>query len=181
MSLLKSVVSLPLLLSVSSALAGPFTLSSPDIAEGEIMPLEMEFSGFGCEGGNLSPALSWSGAPKGTKSYALTVYDPDAPTGSGWWHWFVAGIPADVHALEKGTRAETLPSGAFQLQNDYGGRDFGGACPPEGEMHRYQFTVHALDVEALPINENVSSALAGFMVGAHTLDSAAITAVYVRK
>ena len=155
------------------ALADSFTLTSPDIAEGQQLSSDFVFQGFGCEGGNVAPTLAWSGAPEGTESFAVTVYDPDAPTGSGWWHWFAFNIPADVSELTSGDVA------GVQLTNDYGAQGFGGACPPTGEVHRYEFTVHALGT-TLEIDNSVSNALAGFMVNANSLASSTITAVYNR-
>lgn len=159
-----------------AASAGEFTLTSTSIAEGQQLNAAQVFQGFGCEGGNAAPDLAWSGAPDGTKSFAITVYDPDAPTGSGWWHWFAFNIPADVTSLPAG---QGMPDGTVELTNDYGTVGFGGACPPPGEVHRYQFTVHALGAE-LEIDASVSNALAGFMVNANALDKATITAVYTR-
>ncbi|MGH1466817.1 MAG: YbhB/YbcL family Raf kinase inhibitor-like protein [Cognatishimia sp.] len=156
------------------AMADGFTLTSPDIAEGQQLSNDFVFQGFGCEGGNAAPTLEWSGAPEGTESFALTVYDPDAPTGSGWWHWFVFNIPADVTSLPGGGEVNGV-----QLTNDYGAEGFGGACPPPGEVHRYQFTVHALGT-TLEIDNSVSNALAGFMVNANSIASSTITAVYNR-
>ncbi|MGX9354724.1 YbhB/YbcL family Raf kinase inhibitor-like protein [Roseobacteraceae bacterium S113] len=155
------------------ALADSFTLTSPDIAEGQQLDQAFVFEGFGCEGGNQAPTLQWSGAPEGTESYAITVYDPDAPTGSGWWHWFAFNIPADVRSVEGGEVT------GVQLTNDYGAQGFGGACPPPGAVHRYEFTVHALG-STLGIDGSVSNALAGFMVNANSLASSTITAVYTR-
>ncbi|MCR9237195.1 MAG: YbhB/YbcL family Raf kinase inhibitor-like protein [Alphaproteobacteria bacterium] len=156
------------------ALADGFTLTSPDIVEGQQLSSDFVFQGFGCEGGNMAPTLEWSGAPESTESFAVTVYDPDAPTGSGWWHWFVLNIPADVTSLPGGD-----PVNGVQLTNDYGAEGFGGACPPPGQVHRYQFTVHALG-KTLGIDNSVSNALAGFMVNANSLASSTITAVYNR-
>ena len=167
--LLAAVLTMP-------ATASDMSLSSSDIAEGTTLSTDQVFQGFGCEGGNSSPALSWSNAPEDTKSFAITVYDPDAPTGSGWWHWFAFNIPAEVHELGNGA---SLPEGAVELTNDYGAKGFGGACPPQGEVHRYQFTVYALPT-LLEIDESVSNALAGFMVRANATASATITAVYNR-
>lgn len=161
-------------LSISPALAGDFTLTSPEIAEGQQLSSDFVFQGFGCEGGNRAPTLAWSGAPEGTESFAVTVYDPDAPTGSGWWHWFAFNIPADVASLASG---EDVPG--VEIVNDYGAVGFGGACPPPGEVHRYNFTVHALGT-TLQIDDSVSNALAGFMVNANSLASSTITAVYTR-
>jgi Raf kinase inhibitor-like YbhB/YbcL family protein len=154
-------------------MADDFTLTSPDIAEGQQLSSDFVFEGFGCEGGNVAPTLAWSGAPEGTESFAITVYDPDAPTGSGWWHWFTFNIPSDVKELVSGDVS------GVQLSNDYGAEGFGGACPPPGEVHRYEFTVHALGA-TLEIDGSVSNALAGFMVNANSLASSTITAVYNR-
>lgn len=156
------------------AMAEEFILTSPDIAEGQQLSSDFVFEGFGCNGGNLAPTLNWSGAPEGTESFAVTVYDPDAPTGSGWWHWFSFNIPAEVTSLSRGDEINGV-----QLTNDYGAEGFGGACPPPGEVHRYQFTVHALST-TLEIDNTASNALAGFMVNANSLASSTITAVYSR-
>jgi len=161
-------------------LSKTFTLSSPDIAEGQQLDAKQVFTGFGCEGGNSAPALSWEHAPEGTKSFALTVYDPDAPTGSGWWHWFALNIPADVNELPVGATINSgLPADTVELANDYGALGFGGACPPPGEVHRYKFTIHALSSK-LGLNGSVSNALAGYMVNANSIASSTITAVYNR-
>jgi len=138
------------------------------------------FKGFGCEGGNQSPQLSWSGAPKGTKSFALIAYDPDAPTGSGWWHWSVVNLPASATQLAAGASGQAMPAGAREMRNDYGVAGFGGACPPPGAMHRYIFTIHALGVEKLDLPADASNALTGFMINANSLAHATITAVYNR-
>ena len=156
------------------ALADSFTLTSSDIAEGQKLSNDFVFQGFGCEGGNVTPVLEWHGAPEGTESFAVTAYDPDAPTGSGWWHWFAFNIPADVTSLGG---SNDVP--AVQLTNDYGATGFGGACPPPGEVHRYEFTVHALGT-MLAIDNSVSNALAGYMVNANSIASSTITAVYTR-
>lgn len=165
----------------TAAVAEDFVLTSADIAEGGALAERHVFNGFGCTGANVSPALAWSGAPEGVKSYAVTAYDPDAPTGSGWWHWIAYDIPASITALERGAgSADGLPDGAAHGPNDYGSVGFGGACPPPGEVHRYEFRVFALDVAALELPEGASAALTGFMINAHTLDSAKITAAYTR-
>ncbi|MGY8906474.1 YbhB/YbcL family Raf kinase inhibitor-like protein [Candidatus Njordibacter sp. Uisw_056] len=166
------------------ALAGSFTLSSNDIAQGEFMDKQQEFGGFGCSGEDLSPHLKWSNAPEGTKSFAITAYDPDAPTGSGWWHWQVVNIAANVTetATNAGSAMEDLaPAGSTQIQNDYGVAAFGGACPPEGHgVHHYRFTVHALSAETLELPENASGALAGYMINAYTIESSTIESLYER-
>ncbi len=168
---------------VSPVLADePFTLTSPDIAEGQQLDNTFILNGFGCEGDNISPALAWNNAPEGTRSFVVSVYDPDAPTGSGWWHWVVFDIPANVTALDQGAGSVggKMPESAIQSRTDFGSTGFGGACPPPGEVHRYKFTVHALGVDSLGLDENASAAMVGFMTGANSLGSAEITAVYTR-
>lgn len=161
-----------------------FTLSSPDIPSGGTIAQHFEFDGFGCSGRNESPVLRWSGAPAGTKSFALNVYDPDAPTGSGFWHWYVIDLPADVHELAANAGAAGgagLPAGARQIRNDYGAYAWGGVCPPPGDKpHRYIFTVHALGVERIDVPDDAPAALTGFMVNANTLAKASFTATYGR-
>ncbi len=158
------------------------TLSSTDIAEGAVLEDAQVFSGFGCDGQNLSPALSWSGAPEGTQSFIVTAYDPDAPTGSGWWHWAVFNLPGDVVSLPEGAgTGDALPDGAIHARNDFSQNAFGGACPPEGAApHRYVFTVYAMPQEALPLDETASGALVGFFANTTSLDRASITALYGR-
>ncbi|TXH93473.1 MAG: YbhB/YbcL family Raf kinase inhibitor-like protein [Rheinheimera sp.] len=158
-----------------------FTVTSPDIQEGHFMAKTFEFNGFGCDGPNLSPALHWQNAPAGTQSFAVTVYDPDAPTGSGFWHWLVVDIPAEVNELAQGSGNGTLPVGCRSFMNDYGIKEFGGACPPEGHgMHRYQFTVWALPMPALGLPDDASAAVVGFMLNANALAKATLTATYAR-
>ncbi|WP_287927108.1 YbhB/YbcL family Raf kinase inhibitor-like protein [Diaphorobacter sp.] len=161
-----------------------FTLTSPDIADGSTIAQSFEFDGFGCSGRNQSPVLRWSGAPEGTKGFAVNVYDPDAPTGSGFWHWYVIDLPASVSELPANAGAKGgahLPDGARQIRNDYGQYAWGGMCPPPGDKpHRYIFTVHALSVERIDVPDDAPAALAGFMVNAHTLAKASFTATYGR-
>ena len=167
------------------ASASGFTLSSPEIKANSTIPKRFEFNGFGCSGENKSPALKWSGAPKDTKSFAVTVYDPDAPTGSGWWHWVVIDIPSNVTELPAGTgvtNSSTLPKGAVQIRDDYGVAAWGGVCPPQGDKpHRYIFTVYALKADKLDVPPDASAALTGFMIHANTLDKASFTAKYGRN
>ncbi len=166
-----------------SARAEGFRLSSADIAEGQSMGDRHVYAGFGCAGGNTSPALAWDGAPEGTRSFALSVYDPDAPTGSGWWHWVVFNLPASTRSLPAGAggiKAAALPGAAVQSRTDFGPAGYGGPCPPPGAPHRYVFTVHALDVESLPLDAQASAAMVGYMVNAHSLGRASLTALYGR-
>ncbi|HET7412315.1 MAG TPA: YbhB/YbcL family Raf kinase inhibitor-like protein, partial [Pararhizobium sp.] len=155
-------------------------LKSPAFSNGDTLPKAQVFEGMGCNGGKTSPALSWSGAPKGTKSFALTLYDPDAPTGSGWWHWVVVNIPPNVTKLAKGASNGHMPKGAVQARNDYGMSKFGGACPPPGKPHHYIFTIYALDTAKLPVKPSASGAMAGFNIHAHIIDKATLTAMYGR-
>ena len=159
-----------------------FTVASDDIRDGGILKPDQVYQGFGCQGGNRSPQLSWSGTPAGTKSFAVTVYDPDAPTGSGWWHWVAYNIPASVSRLDGDAgHPEKLPQGASHGRNDYGTQDFGGACPPPGDKpHRYIITVHALKVEKIDVPQNASAALIGYMLNANRLGTATLTGMYGR-
>lgn len=156
-------------------------LLSQNFNDGEKLPERQVFNGMGYEGDNLSPHLAWDDVPTGTKSFVVTCFDPDAPTGSGWWHWGVANIPADARSLPEGAGSgkAALPSGAVQTRTDFGKAGYGGAAPPKGESHRYIFTVYALDVETLDVNDQASGAMLGFNVHFHQLASASITALYI--
>ena len=159
-----------------------FELRSDDVADGQLMSENHVFDGWGMTGGNISPSLSWSVSPAETKSFAVTCFDPDAPTGSGFWHWVVLGIPASVTELQTnaaGTDGSGLPRGAFHVRNDYMVKDFGGAAPPKGDPpHRYVFAVHALDVESLGVNDEISPAVAGFNLRFHTIARALLIPVF---
>ena len=164
--------------------ASDFKLSSPEIKPGSTMAKSFEFNGFGCSGENRSPALKWSGAPRDTRSFAVTMYDPDAPTGSGWWHWVVINIPADITELAANAGAlnsTTLPKGAVQNRTDYGVAAWGGACPPQGDKpHRYIFTVYALKIDKIDVPADATAALTGYMIHANALGKASFTAKYGR-
>jgi hypothetical protein len=168
----------------SVAQAAGFSLSSPELKAGGTMPKSFEFNGFGCSGDNKSPALKWSGAPAGTKSFAVTAYDPDAPTGSGWWHWVVVNIPANVTELASNAGAvggANLPAGASNVKVDFGFAGWGGTCPPQGDKaHRYIFTVYALKTDKLDLPADATAALAGFMINANKLGKASFTSRYGR-
>ena len=170
-----------LVLGLSLGMAESFTLESKDL-KGQLSKVQ-EFNGFGCSGENVSPELHWSNAPKGTKSFAITVYDPDAPTGSGWWHWLVVNIPVSTKSMGTNVSAKhSLPKGAIETMTDYGSAGFGGACPPKGDKaHRYVFTVHALDVEKLDLTPKSDSALVGYMINAHSIQKASLISYYGRK
>ena len=165
--------------------AAGFALSSPTIKPGSMLTEAQVFKGFGCEGKNVSPALKWSGAPSGTKSYAVTVYDPDAPTGSGWWHWVVYNIPASATELPEGAGGadgKGLPAGTAQGRTDFGAPGFGGACPPPGDKpHRYIFTVYALKTDKIDVPADATAALVGFMINANKLGKASFEAKYGRS
>jgi len=164
------------------AYAGGFTLTSPDIS-GQLSMAQV-FSGFGCQGQNISPRLAWKNAPAGTQSFAVTVYDPDAPTGSGWWHWLIFNIPATVHDLktDAGNMAKQLaPAGSIQSRTDYGKSGFGGACPPKGDKaHRYVFTVYALKVQKLDLGTGTPPAMVGFYLNHNAIAKASLSAYYAR-
>jgi Raf kinase inhibitor-like YbhB/YbcL family protein len=168
----------------SAGAASALTLTSPDIKPNAKIADEQVFNGWDCTGKNMSPALNWSGAPKGTKSFAISLYDPDAPTGSGFWHWVVANIPADTSSLPKGAgdpNANALPAGALQVKNDFSAIGYGGPCPPKGDKpHRYQITLFALNVDKLDLDQNASAAVVGFYVHAHTLAKATLTGYWGR-
>lgn len=169
--------------SICSAHASEFTLTSPQFKHNSTLPEEQVYAGFGCSGGNISPELNWQNAPKGTKSFAVSVYDPAAPTGSGWWHWMVFNIPADTQKLTKGISAsgQNLPANAVQARTDYGESAYGGACPPEGDKaHPYIFTVYALNTEHIPLDSKAPPAMVGYMINSHLLAKASITAYYQR-
>jgi len=173
------------LLSASAADAQSMTLTSADLKEGATISNEQVLNGLGCNGGNLSPALSWSGAPAGTKSFAVSIYDPDAPTGSGWWHWMVFNIPPGTTSLPKGAgdvKKKLMPKGAIQSRNDFGAYGYGGPCPPAGDKpHHYQITVFAVDVDKLPDAKNdAASALVSSDLRSHTLAKATLTGLYGR-
>lgn len=143
-----------------------------------------EAYGFGCRGGNRSPHLRWEGAPPGTRSFAVTCFDPDAPTGSGFWHWVVVNIPPGVTELpeDAGNPAGgRLPVGALQVRTDFGRPGYGGPCPPAGDHpHRYFFTVYAVDLDTLPVTADTSAAVVGFHLHFHTLARASLVGLYRR-
>ncbi|MDG2432310.1 YbhB/YbcL family Raf kinase inhibitor-like protein [Flavobacterium sp.] len=159
-----------------------FTLSSKSIG-GQATKMQ-EFNGFGCSGENASPQLSWANAPEGTKSFAVTMYDPDAPTGSGFWHWVVFDIPANVNELVQNAGNVSLklaPKGAIQSTTDYGMKGFGGPCPPEGHgYHEYIITVFALKTDTLGLTDTINPAIVGFNLWNQTIAKASIVMYYKR-
>ena len=156
------------------------TVSSTSIRHNSRLPEEHVFDGWGLTGGNLSPQLSWTGAPEGTKGYAVTCFDPDAPTPSGFWHWLLVSIPADITSLDAGAgTADAAPRGAFHMANDFGDKGYDGAAPPVGDQnHRYMYAVHALDTDDLGLDDAASPAVTAFTMGMHTLARGVITATY---
>jgi len=162
-----------------------FKLVSPDIRPNGPIAMEQVFNGFGCSGQNVSPALKWSGAPEDTKSFALLVHDPDAPTGgAGWWHWLVVNIPASAMQLGKDAgKADgaNLPFGCAQIDTDFGGPGWGGPCPPAGDKpHRYNFTLYALKVDSLDVS-GASASFVGYMINANAIGKAKLTGKFGRK
>jgi Raf kinase inhibitor-like YbhB/YbcL family protein len=161
-----------------------FTVESSDVAAGQQMSNAQVFDGFGMTGQNISPELRWHGFPPQTQSFAVTCFDPDAPTGSGFWHLVLLDVPASVTELPAGAVSgdlSGLPSGSFCVRNDYGAKAFGGAAPPPGEPHRYVFAVHALDLRSLAaegVDSDVSPAVAGFNLRFHTIARGLLIPVY---
>jgi len=174
------------LMVAGAAQSQQFKLASPDFKQNGTIPAAQVYNGFGCTGKNVSPALKWTGAPKGTRSFALLVHDPDAPTGgAGWWHWLVVNIPPSVTELATDAGkadAAHLPKGALQVVTDFGAPGWGGPCPPVGDKpHRYNFTIYALKVDKLDLPPDAKAALAGFMVNANAIGKATLTGKYGRK
>ena len=177
--MLRKLVFILLCVFTGQAISGGFYLQSNDI-RGQLNENQV-FNGFGCHGKNISPQLSWQDAPAGTKSFAITAYDPDAPTGSGWWHWLVFNLPADTHQLKTGASQHAMPAGVVESETSFSAQGFGGACPPAGDKpHRYIFTVYALDVKKIEQNADAKAELIGFILNSHTLAKASIIAYYGR-
>ena len=170
----------PAAINAAAMSADKFTLSSPDIKPGSKIGDQFVFNSFGCTGQNVSPALAWSGAPAGTKSFVLTVFDPDAPTGSGFWHWVLYNIPADVSSLPQGAGAPGKePAGAVEGNTDYGAPGYGGPCPPKGDKpHRYIFTLFAVKADKLQVPPTPTAAVVGFVTHFATIGKASFTAKY---
>jgi len=172
-------------LALSAAVAADFKLTSPDIGPDKPLAQDFVFSGFGCSGGNQSPALRWSGAPAGTKSFAVALFDPDAMQGRGFWHWLMVNIPASTTALERdagrndGSKA---PSGAVQIKNGFRAMGYSGSCPPTAdEPHGYVMTVYALKLAALDVPADTTSASMLAAIEANSLGKASLTYHFGRK
>jgi len=161
---------------------GRFRVVAPDLASQGRVTLSHVFNGMGCSGQNISPALQWYNPPAGTRSFAVTAYDPDAPTGSGWWHWVMYNIPAGTTGLPAGAgNGRNAPRGSAQGQTDFGTKGYGGPCPPVGDRpHHYQFTVFALKVDRLDLPGNATAAMVGFNLNANKLGTARVNALYAR-
>jgi len=159
-----------------------FKLNVVGIPENGTIPEKFIFNDWGCTGENKSPGLNWSGAPEGTKSFAITMYDPDAPTGSGFWHWVIFNIPASIDSLsEDVANSGGVPTPAIEGRTDWGGPGYGGPVPPPGDdPHCYSFTIHALGIEELPLDNQASAAMVGFMIHQNKLGSTDFTAFYGR-
>jgi Raf kinase inhibitor-like YbhB/YbcL family protein len=165
------------------AQAAKFKLTSPDIANGKPIATTLVFNSFGCSGGNVSPALAWSNVPAGTKSFALLAYDPDAPTGSGWWHWVAYNIPPDATSLPAGAgdpKKNLMPLGVVQGRTDFGTAGYGGPCPPPGKPHHYYFRLYALKVPKLDVPADATAAFVGFNVKANAIGKAELLGLYGR-
>jgi Raf kinase inhibitor-like YbhB/YbcL family protein len=178
-SLLGALLAIP-----TSGMAAEFHVTSPTIKDQGTIGTEHVYNGFGCAGQNVSPALQWEHAPKDTKSFAVTVYDPDAPTGSGWWHWLVFNIPPGTTGLPAGAGSPGsagVPDGSIQSMTDFGQPGFGGPCPPPGDKpHRYIFTVFALKVDQLPLKKDASGAMVGYYLNQNAIAKASFTGMYGR-
>jgi Raf kinase inhibitor-like YbhB/YbcL family protein len=157
-----------------------FQAWSKSLKPGETVPSNYLFSS--CGGKNISPSLEWAGAPSGTKSFAVTVFDPDAPTDHGWWHWAVLNIPASVHKIDEGASSEgKLPRNAIELVTDFGDAHYGGPCPPKGDKpHRYIFTVYAIKKEKLEVSRSVKAESIKKSIEENSLDKASFTVEYGR-
>ena len=159
-----------------------FSLKSKSFEDGDYLTnkhsLSCEF-GFGCDGQNISPELNWENIPDGTQSLALTCYDPDAPTGSGFWHWVIVNIPPDILSIPEG--ANSFPGSTMETRTDFGKPGYGGPCPPEGDHpHRYIFTLFCLSVDSLPVEPDTSAAVVGFMLNFNTIEQATLMGLYKR-
>ncbi len=179
----KLILSIVTLIFISTlSFAQTFTLKSTDVG-GQVTNQQV-FNSFGCTGENKSPQLSWANAPAGTKSFAVTMYDADAPTGSGWWHWLIFDIPANETGLKQaaGNLALNLaPTGAIQSNTDFGQAGYGGPCPPQGHgFHQYVITVFALKTDKLGLDKTANPALVGYNLNGATLAKASIVMYYKR-
>lgn len=170
------IASAALALSALAANAEDFNIQSPDIANGGTFAAAQFWNNFGCTGENVRPSFTWSGAPEGTKSFAITLYDKDAPTGSGFWHWVVYNIPGSATGID----GKSLPAGAIANNTDVGTPDYAGPCPPEGTKHNYVYTLHALKTEKIEIPAGATAPLAGFFIYNNTIATTTLSAAASR-
>lgn len=166
------IITAAMTLTAHIAHSANFTLTSKALKPGATIGAEYYWNNFGCSGGNVMPDLSWVNAPAGTKSFAVTIYDQDAPTGSGFWHWVAYDIPADTKDLPGGINGTALPAGAVEGNTDLGKPGFFGPCPPVGRVHNYLYSVYALKVDKLPVDKTASPALTGFFLWQNTIRKA---------
>ncbi|RZT96374.1 hypothetical protein EV201_1012 [Ancylomarina subtilis] len=176
------VFSIIFVLTSSGLMAQTFTLKSKDVG-GQVTEAQV-FNSFGCVGKNISPQLYWENAPENTQSFAITMYDPDAPTGSGWWHWVVFDIPKNVSEIKSNAgnlSSKLMPQQAIQSRTDFGGYGYGGPCPPQGDgFHKYEITIYALSVDKLGLEKDANPALVGFYLNSKTIEKATITMYFKR-
>lgn len=155
-----------------------FKLSSSELKHNETLPNAQVLNAYGCNGGNISPQLSWNMPPIETKSFAIICHDPDAPKDHGWYHWLVVNIPKNIKEIKQGEKIE----GALETITDFKTTGFGGACPPIGHgIHHYNFTIYALDVEKLDVNKNDIPYEVEKKVIAHSLAKSTITGLFERR
>jgi hypothetical protein len=165
---------------VTSSANAKISISSKDMKEGKMLNIEQVYNGFGCQGKNISPQISIKNIPAKAKSLAITLYDADAPTGSGWWHWVVYNIPVTKTEIAAGDKK--IADGVMFGKNDFGTKEFGGVCPPVGHgKHKYNLTVYALSTEKLDLPKDASAALIGFNINANVVEKASVISVYERK
>lgn len=170
-----------LLLSSANCIAEPLELMIPEL-EQHGFTAKFVANQFGCQGENISPQILWKNLPEHAKSLVLAMFDPDAPTGSGWWHWVIVNIPVSTQSIMQsaGTHTELLPNGSQLIRNDFGVIQYGGPCPPEKTNHRYQFTLYALDIDHIEINDQTTPALIGFIANSHQIAKATVSYNYAR-
>jgi Raf kinase inhibitor-like YbhB/YbcL family protein len=180
---MKNLLLISLLIFGANASAKSFKLTSSSFKDGDTLIDKYVFNGWGCSGSNISPELRWTDAPKETRSFAITVFDKDAPTGSGWWHWTVANIPADITELPEGASSSKLPPGALEGRTDFGKPGYAGACPPASDKaHHYVFTVYALKTDKLmDLTNDSSGAMFGYYINQNQIAKATLTVKYSRK
>jgi len=165
-----------LILSTTEADAKRFSLSSPELKKNTYFQQKYLWNKNGCKGENISPPLEWEYAPKNTESFALTVFDPDATSGSGWWHWVLINIPKTAKKIsENASKNKSIPHGSIEIRNDFGEISWGGPCPPPGETHHYVFTIYALKTKGISVNEQSTPAQIGIELQKNMIKKASFT------